>query len=93
MLNEKKQVLADLPFAYALIERGDMKWYALRTPSVEVPADFTVALAFNPHQTKGVYLGYADTGGAPVAASNRWCAPTFRPCQGLRKRSRAKAPE
>jgi hypothetical protein len=66
LLNEKKQVLADLPFAYALIERGDMKWYALRTPSVEVPADFTVALAFNPHQTKGVYLGYADTGGAPT---------------------------
>jgi len=60
ILNEKKQVLADVPFPYKLIARGDMKWYTLRTPSIEVPDRFSVALSFNPHRTKGVYLGYDE---------------------------------
>ncbi len=34
-----------------------MRWYTLPTPSIEVPKHFYVALAFNPHQTKGIYLG------------------------------------
>ncbi len=57
ILNEEKQVLADVAFPYSTIERSDMKWYTLRTPSVEVPETFYIALAFNPHQTKGIYLG------------------------------------
>ncbi len=61
LLNEKYQVLADLRFPYAMIERGDLRWYTLRTPSVEVPKQFTVALSFNPHRTKGIYLGYDNS--------------------------------
>ncbi len=57
LLNEKFQVLSHLKFPYALIPRGDMKWHTLRTPSIEVPETFHAAVAFNPHRTKGVYLG------------------------------------
>jgi len=58
LLNEEYQVLADLRYPYSMIERGDECWYTLRTPSVEVPKRFLVALSFNPHKTKGIYLGY-----------------------------------
>ncbi len=61
ILNKERQVLADVPFAYGLAQRGDMQWYSLRTPSVEVPEEFVIALAFNPHQTKGIYLGYDES--------------------------------
>jgi beta-lactamase regulating signal transducer with metallopeptidase domain len=57
LLNDKYQVIADVPFPYSMVERGDMKWYTLETPAIEVPENFVVALAFNPHQTKGIYLG------------------------------------
>jgi RNA polymerase sigma-70 factor (ECF subfamily) len=63
LLNEQEQVLAELKFPYAMIERGDARWYTLRTPSIEVPEKFTVALSFNPHQTKGVYLAYSAISG------------------------------
>jgi len=61
ILNEVFQVVADLRYPYAMIERGDMKWYTLRTPSIEVPERFYVAFAFNPHQTKGIYLGFDES--------------------------------
>ena len=64
VLNERQQVLADVPFPYAMIERADMKWYTLRTPSIEVPEKFMIALAFNPQRTKGIYLAYAAANGA-----------------------------
>ena len=57
ILNQDRQVLADVPCPYSLIERADLRWYTLRTPPVEVPERFFIALAFNPHQTKGIYLG------------------------------------
>ncbi|HOZ49401.1 MAG TPA: hypothetical protein PLO37_17535 [Candidatus Hydrogenedentes bacterium] len=57
LLNEKQQVLADVAYPYATIERGDVRWYTLRTPSVEVPERFYVALAFDPDRNKGIYLG------------------------------------
>ena len=63
LLNEQQQVIADVKFPYSMIERGDPKWYTLRTPSIEVPEKFTVALNFNPHQTKGVYLAYSAISG------------------------------
>jgi len=58
ILNDKLQVLADLPFPYSMISRGDMQWYKFKIPSVEVTKKFAVALSFNPHRTKGVYLGF-----------------------------------
>jgi len=61
LLNGEHQVLADLRFPYAMIERGDMRWYTLRRPSFELPEQFYVALDFNPHQTKGIYLGYDES--------------------------------
>lgn len=61
LLNEQFQVLADLKFPYALIPRSDMQWHTLRTPSIEVPQVFHVALAFNPHQTKGIFLGLDES--------------------------------
>lgn len=64
VLNDQQQVLADVPFPYAMVERGDMKWYTLRTPSIEVPDKFHVALAFNPHRTKGIYLAFTETNDA-----------------------------
>ncbi len=60
VLNEKRQVLADVPVSYGTIKRGQMQWYSLRTPSIEVPKSFFVALAFNPHRTKGIFLGYDE---------------------------------
>ena len=60
LLNEQYQVLSHSKFPYALIPRGEMKWHTLRTPSIEVPETFYVAVAFNPHATKGVYLGFDD---------------------------------
>ncbi|QDU12093.1 M56 family metallopeptidase [Gimesia aquarii] len=61
VLDEKQKLIAELTFPYSTIERGDLKWYTLRTPSIELPDDFHIALAFNPHRTKGVYLGLDDS--------------------------------
>jgi hypothetical protein len=58
LLDGDRKVLADHRFAYGLIARGPAKWYALRTPPTAVPKRFHVALAFNPHRTKGIYLSY-----------------------------------
>lgn len=61
VLNAAKQVLADVPFHYGLIGRGDQKWYTLKTPSIEVTEKFSIAFDFNPHPTKGVYLGLDES--------------------------------
>jgi multidrug resistance efflux pump len=34
-----------------------MRWYTLEVPAVVVPETFSVALSFDPHRTKGIYLG------------------------------------
>lgn len=57
VLNGEKQVIADVRFPYSLIESGQMKWYTLRTPSIEVPNQFIVALAFDPRPEAGISLG------------------------------------
>jgi hypothetical protein len=57
VLNKDQKVLRDFLFPYSLIARGPMRWYTLEVPPTEVPEHFQVALAFNPHQTKGIYLG------------------------------------
>ena len=61
VLDANRKVLADVPFPYGRIERGTMKWYALETPSIEVPPRFILAVAFNPEQTKGVYVGFDES--------------------------------
>ena len=57
LLDKDRKVLKDFPFPYAKIARGPMQWYTLGVPATEVPEHFYVALAFNPEQTKGIYLG------------------------------------
>ncbi len=63
VLDEEMRILATVPFAYGLVERGDLEWYTLRTPSIEVPETFHVALSFKPERTKGIYLGIDNSGG------------------------------
>lgn len=90
ILNEKRQVLADLKYPYGMVERGELKWYAMETPAVEVPEVFYVALAFNPHQTKGIYLGFdksvkeshsfyglPDSGYEPMGETYDWMIRPF----------------
>lgn len=57
LLDKDQKILKDLAYPYAMIERGEERWYSLPVPSVEVPEKFYVALSFNAHQTKGVYVG------------------------------------
>lgn len=57
LLDKDQKVIKDLPYPYSMIERGPQRWYTLKVPAVEVPEQFYVALSFNPHQTKGVYVG------------------------------------
>ncbi|MHC4346260.1 MAG: hypothetical protein ACYSUP_16415, partial [Planctomycetota bacterium] len=35
ILDEDQNMLADVPYPYAMIERGELRWYTLRTPSIE----------------------------------------------------------
>lgn len=48
----------DMP--YATFERGAERWYKVDVPTLDLPAgeSFWLNLAFNPHSTKGVYVGY-----------------------------------
>ncbi|MCA9102418.1 MAG: M56 family metallopeptidase, partial [Planctomycetales bacterium] len=57
LLDADRHLLHAQPIPYSIIERGTARWYSLPLPAVAVPAHFIVALAFNPHRTKGVYLG------------------------------------
>ncbi|MBN1911030.1 MAG: PEGA domain-containing protein [Pirellulales bacterium] len=59
LLDEKNHVIKDVPWPYSKIKRtGDLKWCHIDVPPTRVPDRFSVALSFNPHQTKGIYLGY-----------------------------------
>ena len=62
VLDADREVLADVAFAYSTVARGDMRWHTLRTPSIEVPERFTIAVSFDPGRTKGVFLGLDDRG-------------------------------
>lgn len=58
VLDQDMKVLKDFPYPYGTIPRkGGMRWHTLPIPPVETPKRFFIALSFNPHETKGVYLG------------------------------------
>jgi len=57
LLDQNQKVLEQMSVAYRRIERGDLRWYTLAFPAIEVPEKFFVALWFNAEATKGVYLG------------------------------------
>jgi RNA polymerase sigma-70 factor (ECF subfamily) len=59
LLDQDRKVIKDLAFPYSTVKRtSEMRWYTLPVPKVDVPDDFYVALSFNPHRTKGIYLGF-----------------------------------
>lgn len=57
VLDEDGQVLRELAFPYAMFERGEERWVTLGVDGVKLPKRFSIALDFNAHQTKGVYVG------------------------------------
>jgi hypothetical protein len=56
-----KQVLAQFEKPYSTFERGEMRWVKMDLPPTPAPPDFCLCFAFNPTQTKGVYVGYDET--------------------------------
>ena len=64
--DDLEEILHDQAAPYRLFKRGKNKWVRIifREP-VELPNEFWVALNFNAHQTKGVYVSYdTSSGGA-----------------------------
>jgi beta-lactamase regulating signal transducer with metallopeptidase domain len=61
LLDEKQRLIAAYPVAYSEIVRGPERWYTMPIPACKVPEQFYVAVAFNPHRTKGIYLGYDES--------------------------------
>jgi hypothetical protein len=61
VLDEKRKVIQAHPVPYSRIEWGFPRWYALTLPAVEVPEEYYIALAFNPHHTKGIFLGLDES--------------------------------
>lgn len=61
LLDQDQKVLEQIPVPYSKIKRmehkGELCWYTLEFPAVEVPEKFFVAVWFNAEATKGVYLG------------------------------------
>ena len=52
LLDENQVLFQAFPFPYAMIERGEDRWYTLKLPACEVPERFTIAFSFNPHRTE-----------------------------------------
>ena len=61
VLDAEQKVIQDHSIPYSRIEWGFPRWYTLAFPAVEVPGEYYVALAFNPHRTKGIYLGLDES--------------------------------
>jgi hypothetical protein len=62
LLGKQMKVLEHIKVPYRKIERGEMRWYTLEFPAVEVPEDFSVVLWFNATATKGVFVGKSASG-------------------------------
>jgi beta-lactamase regulating signal transducer with metallopeptidase domain len=57
--DDREEILDSQTAPYRLFKRGKEAWVrVLFDKEVELPEKFWVALNFNPHQTKGVYLSY-----------------------------------
>jgi bla regulator protein blaR1 len=56
---DREEILDTQTIPYRLFKRGKEAWVRVMfDKEVELPEKFWVALNFNPHQTKGVYLSY-----------------------------------
>lgn len=50
-------VIKNFRFPYSLFKkRGYTKWVTLKVDDVQVPEEFAICAAFDPHQTKGIYV-------------------------------------
>jgi beta-lactamase regulating signal transducer with metallopeptidase domain len=59
LTEDREEVLDSQPAPYRLFKRGKEAWVRLMfDKEIELPQKFWIALNFNPHQTKGVYLSY-----------------------------------
>lgn len=56
------QTIADFPQPYAKFKRGNPKWVDLTLKPTNVPSEFIVCVGFNPTGTKGVFVGYDESG-------------------------------
>ena len=85
LLDQNQKVLEQVAVPYRKIAKGDMRWYTLEFPAIEVPEKFFVAVWFNAEPTKGVYVGkqcdvqqthsyvgLPDTGYKKVEPSYEW---------------------
>jgi len=52
------KVIADFPQRYSRFRRGNPRWVTMSVKPTNVPSEFVICVAFNPTQTKGVYVGY-----------------------------------
>jgi hypothetical protein len=62
VLDEDMKVICTAPIPYSTFERGAEKWIAIPAGDIIVPRKFSVSFDFNPHQTKGVYVGFEKSG-------------------------------
>jgi beta-lactamase regulating signal transducer with metallopeptidase domain/Tfp pilus assembly protein PilF len=54
-------IIKNFKFPYSTFaKRGYTKWAALKVDDVELPKEFAICVAFDPHQTKGIYVYYDD---------------------------------
>ncbi len=91
LLDQDQKIIKDLTYPYSMILRSSkMRWYTLAVPGVEVPEKFHVAFSFNPHRTKGIYLGVdknvdashsyvglPDSGFEPVSDGYDWMVRAY----------------
>ncbi len=58
ILDKDRKLIEACSYPYGQIDWGFPRWHTLKLPAVEVPDEYYVALVFNPHQTKGVFLAF-----------------------------------
>lgn len=56
------KTIADFPQPYAKFKRGNPRWVSSTLKPTNVPSEFIVCIGFNPTGTKGVYVGYDESG-------------------------------
>jgi len=74
------KIIADFAYAYSRFKRGQPRWVNLSVDPTNVPSEFIICVAFNPTQTKGVYVGYDGS-----ASGNSYIGLAGKPGKGFDK--------
>jgi len=56
------KTIADFPQPYEKFKRGNPRWVNSTLKPTNVPNEFIICVGFNPTGTKGVYVGYDESG-------------------------------